>query len=256
MRTKTLIIAAAALAAGILTSSAQIYSQNVVGYIQLTVPNGANQFQFIANQLQTVTANGTNNIQDVFADSALISDPNGVVNTVLYYWNGAGFTAYYYYNAADSGGAAGFYDQNGTYVTGSLNQGSAGFIQNPATTPVALTFVGTVVQGTTALSIKPGFNALSIVEPVSTNIDSTLVGFPGTSDPNGVNNDVYYHFNNGWTPLYYYSAADSGGAAGFYDQNGTYQSLNPAYFPAVGQGFMIQHLVNTTVPWNNTFTVQ
>src|SRR5665213_2280842 len=98
MRTKTLLIAAAALAAATISSQAQVYSQNIVGYINTTVPNGAHQFQFIANQLQTVTANGTNKIQDVFGFSALTSDPNGVTNTVLYYWNGAGYTLYTYYN--------------------------------------------------------------------------------------------------------------------------------------------------------------
>ncbi len=42
MRTKTLLIASAALAAGILTSSAQTYSQNIVGYVsQSLVYNGS-----------------------------------------------------------------------------------------------------------------------------------------------------------------------------------------------------------------------
>ena len=41
MRTKTLLFAAAALAASITASQAQtVYSQNVVGYINITVTNG------------------------------------------------------------------------------------------------------------------------------------------------------------------------------------------------------------------------
>jgi hypothetical protein len=259
MRTKTLLIAAAALAAGILSSSAQTYSQNVVGYINVTVPTGAHQFQFIANQLQTVTTNGTNNIQDVFGASTLGSDPNGILNTVLYDWNGSGYTPYFYYNASDSGyNQAGFYDNGGNYANSAiLNQGSGAFIQNPGAAPLTVTFTGNVIQGTNVLSIKPGFNALSIIEPVSTNIDSTLCGFVGTSDPNGLNNDVLYIFNNGWTPLFYYNASDSGyNQAGFYDNGGNYQSANPAYFPTVGAAFMIQHLVNTTTTWTNKFSVQ
>ena len=41
MRTKTLLIAAAALAAGILSSSAQTYSQNIVGYVNQVLPANA-----------------------------------------------------------------------------------------------------------------------------------------------------------------------------------------------------------------------
>jgi len=245
------------LAVSVATSMAQTtYSQNVVGYINVTVPAN-NQFQFIANQLQTVTGNGTNNIQDVFGTSALISDPNGITNTVLYLWNGAGYTTYQYWSAVDSGGSAGWYDLVGNYpTTVSFNQGSASFIANPSTSSSLVTFTGNVVQGTNVLTINPGYNALSIIEPVSTNIDSALGGFVGASDPNGVLNDAYYAFNNGWTELQYWSAIDAGGPAGFYDLVGNYQSSNPAYFPQVGQGFLIQHFYNNTETWTNVFNVQ
>ena len=60
MRTKTLLIAAAALAVGILASSAQTYSQNVVGYVNVTL--GDNAFWFLGNQLINGSdANKTNN---------------------------------------------------------------------------------------------------------------------------------------------------------------------------------------------------
>jgi len=42
MRTKTLLIAAAALAATVISSEAQVYSANVVGYVNVTFPPGAN----------------------------------------------------------------------------------------------------------------------------------------------------------------------------------------------------------------------
>jgi hypothetical protein len=45
MRTKTLLIAAAALAVGIISSEAQVYSQNIVGYANVVTPgNGATYF--------------------------------------------------------------------------------------------------------------------------------------------------------------------------------------------------------------------
>ena len=49
MRTKTLLLSAAALAAGVVTSmAANTYSVNVVGYINVTVQPG---FNIIGNQL-------------------------------------------------------------------------------------------------------------------------------------------------------------------------------------------------------------
>ena len=54
MRTKTLLLTAALTAAGALTSMAQVYSVNIVGYINLNVPSG---FSMIANQLNAATDN-------------------------------------------------------------------------------------------------------------------------------------------------------------------------------------------------------
>ena len=70
-------MAAAALAAGLITSKAQVYSQNVVGYI--TITNAANQFALLSNPLD----NGTNNLTSLFP-----SAPNG---TQVQVWTGTGF---------------------------------------------------------------------------------------------------------------------------------------------------------------------
>jgi len=79
MRTKTLLLTAAAMAAGLATSIAQsnVYSANVVGYVNTTATAG--QFAMWANPLD----NGTNNLT-----SLLPSAPNG---TVVELWNGVGF---------------------------------------------------------------------------------------------------------------------------------------------------------------------
>lgn len=50
MRTKTLLITAALTAAGALSSMAQVYSVNIVGYVNLNIP-GNGSFSMIANQL-------------------------------------------------------------------------------------------------------------------------------------------------------------------------------------------------------------
>src|ERR1700735_5475995 len=58
MKTKTLLIAAAALAAGVMSSQAQgVYSQNIVGYVNVPLVAGYN---LVANQLD-LDGTGTNN---------------------------------------------------------------------------------------------------------------------------------------------------------------------------------------------------
>jgi len=80
MRTKTLFLATAALAVGLATSMAQsnVYSVNIVGYIN--VPLGANAQTLLANPLD----NGTNDLSSIGA-----SLPNKSSASI---WNGAGFT--------------------------------------------------------------------------------------------------------------------------------------------------------------------
>jgi len=77
MRTKTLLLSAAALAAGVVASQAQsnVYSANIVGYV--TITNQANQYMILANPLD----NGTNDITGL-----LPTAPNGA--QILVFQNG------------------------------------------------------------------------------------------------------------------------------------------------------------------------
>jgi hypothetical protein len=265
MRTKTLLIAAAALAVGTVASMAQTtYSQNVVGYVNLTVPAG--KFALVANQLQNGSdaAKTNNNVNAIF--SGLTSDPNAVNNTTLYLWNGAGYNVYQYFTTADAdtwfyaNSGNGFYDSGGTLASGSVNQGGGSFLYNPSSTIVTNTFTGTVVQGTNLMTIKNGFNMLSFVAPVAGAIASTnsFANFPGTSDPNAVNNDVLYQWNGaGYNVYQYFTTADAdawfyaNSGNGFYDSGGT---IAPANIP-VGQAFFINHLTAPVV-WTNSLVVQ
>jgi hypothetical protein len=81
MRTKTLLIAAAALAATVISSEAQstVYSANVVGYVNVVMPAGA--LVLTSNPLD----DGTNTANDLLA-----SLPN---KSQIQIWNGSGFTA-------------------------------------------------------------------------------------------------------------------------------------------------------------------
>jgi hypothetical protein len=242
-----------------------------VGYYNSVTPT--HKFSFFANQLTTGTdAAQTNDNINLVLTNGFTSDGNGLTNSVCYVWTGAGYgTILAYYNGTDadnffqlSGALNGWYDAGGNYSSQAIIPGVAGFIYNGSTGPITNTYVGTVPQGTNILTIPTGFKTFSIVEPVVTNIDSALTGFPGTSDINGINNDTYYL----WTGsgfgviLQYFTGSDadnffqlSGASNGWYDAGGNDQDANPADQPVVGQGFMIKHFT-APLTWTNVFNVQ
>jgi hypothetical protein len=79
MRTKTLLLSAVALAAGLLSTQAQsnVFSANVVGYV--TVTNAANQYALYSLPLDS----GSNNLTGLF--------PNAANNSQILIWTGAGY---------------------------------------------------------------------------------------------------------------------------------------------------------------------
>jgi hypothetical protein len=80
MRTKTLLLSAVALAAGLLSSQAQsnVYSANIVGYVSVT--NAANQYALYALPLDT----GSNVLSNL-----LPSEPTG---SQVLIWTGSGYS--------------------------------------------------------------------------------------------------------------------------------------------------------------------
>jgi hypothetical protein len=168
MRTKALL-GAAILAAGLATSMAQnVYSINVVGYYNVTVP--ANGFAIIANQFNT-----TNNT----IGSLLANVP---VNTEFYKFAG-GYTAYQF----DEFDAEWKPDGLAT-----LNPGEGGFIKNPEATPLTITFVGEVPQGALTNALPAGFAIRSSMVPQAGGVTSVL-GLPGET------NDELYTYAGGYT---------------------------------------------------------
>src|SRR2546426_805740 len=69
MRTKTLLLTAALTAAGALTSMAQVYSVNIVGYINLSIPRG---FSMIANQLNATPDNTLETLMPTMPEGTII----------------------------------------------------------------------------------------------------------------------------------------------------------------------------------------
>jgi len=257
------------LAAGLASASAQVYSANVVGYYNVVVP--AHKFVFTANQL--LGPGGDVSINTNFVNG-FISDVNGSLNSVLYQWlpSAQQFTTFSYYNAADAAPTpAGWYDGNNVLATIGVGPGNGCFIFNAAGVAMTNTYVGTVPQGTTTIGVSNNFQIYSIVPPISTNIDSAVVGFPAQSpgDLSGNTYDVYYRWLVGaqqFTTLSYYNTADAApDVAGWFDGNNVNQSTNAAAWPNVGECFFIFHNPHPTgsaiespavTSWTSSFTVQ
>jgi hypothetical protein len=97
MRTKTLLLTAAALlAAGIVSSQAQspVYSQNIVGYASVPTLGSGATYYMMTVPFAIGVSNGANEIWPLVNGQPSLPD-----YSELLFWNGSGYTAYY----SDSG---------------------------------------------------------------------------------------------------------------------------------------------------------
>lgn len=145
MRTKTLLLTAAVAAAGVVSTMAQVYSVNTVGYVNVVVKGGG-AFTLVANPLD----DGTNTLNSIFAGL-----PN---KTSAQTWNGASFDL--------STKAGGSFSPNTPVAVG---QGV--FVRNIGATALTNTFVGNVIPNsgaTTTRSLPAGlFTLVGSTAPVS-----------------------------------------------------------------------------------------
>lgn len=165
MRTKTLLLSAAVGAAGMLAASAQVYSVNSVGYINVPISVGYN---LISNPL--VPSGGALTLNSVL--------PNAAEDEVVFTWNPQ---------------TQGY--NNSIYVDGigwapnlTLAPGEGFFYQ--AFSAGTVTFVGEVRQTGGGLQDKPivvGFNLVSSQVPQAATLDA--LGVPGNED------DVVFRWN-------------------------------------------------------------
>jgi hypothetical protein len=280
MRTKTLLIASAgALAAAITSSQAQtVYSQNVVGYVNTPLPQGAQVL--VCNPL-----NGTTNSVNTIMPSLQGGE---IVNV----WNGSGYYSYLY-QGAGVGTGLGFQsdwtdnfssppaapaipgDQtdtaDGVYWAPQpvLNPGQ-GFFITSANQSETNTFTGTVVT-TNSITLTAGAqflvaSAIPVGGDVTTNPAITLTAnFGGGEIMNVWNGSGYYS--------YLYQGAGVGTGLGYQsdwsdnfssppnhpaipgDQTDTADGVYWAPSPqlSVGQGFFISS-PNATEKWTQTIT--
>ena len=165
MRTKTLLLTAAIGAAGLASASADVFSVNAVGFVNITAPKG---FSMIANPLDNKAGNDLNHV--------LPTVPDG---TTIYKFNGATYDLSTY---------LGGWDPNLSMAPG---EGAFVFCDNA--TP--MTFVGDVMQGTQAaplkINIPKGFSIRSMMVPQSIALDDPSVGFPAADG------DTVYFFRGG-----------------------------------------------------------
>jgi len=214
-----MILGAALLAAGVASSMAQsnVYSVNVVGYINLSLTNGLN---LVANQLD-FDGTGTNNtISGVFSNSL----PN---NSTVYKFESGSFVPISYSHSTWQASAN----------TTSLNPGEAVFVLVPSS--VTVTTVGQVLQGGLTNNLNGALNLLSSVAPLSGAVDST--GNGGLNYVPTANDIIYVWDPVGQSYLSPYSFS-----------HGHWGPSDPVI--SVGQGFFLQS--TSTSPWVNTFTVQ
>ncbi|MFN0069626.1 MAG: hypothetical protein ACKVYV_18570 [Limisphaerales bacterium] len=156
MRTQLLLATAALAALGALSASAQVYSVNAVGYVNVTAP--ANKFALVANQL---TASPNNTVSNVFAGV-----PEG---TFVYTWTGTQFLI----SAFELG--------EWTNPTADVGPGKGAFVLNRGSA-VNVTFVGEVPQGSLQTAYTAGFNMVASKVPQAGNLQTVLGFVPGEGD--------------------------------------------------------------------------
>jgi len=175
---KTLLIAAAALAAGIISTEAQVYSQNIVGYVNTTLVSG---FNAVAVPLDISAGNNLTNV---------LNNSTGQLDyTLVYLWNGAGYTIY----TLDSGMATGVADSqdNNPVTSPTIAPGQLFFFNKNNTGSVTNTIAGTVhvdgagvstnVVGVTTNTLPAGaYSFVSSKMPVAGGV-STVLGLDNST---------------------------------------------------------------------------
>jgi len=182
---------------------AQVYSVNIVGYINLTVPKG---YSMIANQLN---ASPNNTLETIL--------PAPPENTTIYKFNGVGYNSYVF--SADN---PGWFPVGGT-----LAPGEGAFVRvdpNVAPTGTTFTLVGEV-QLVSSTPVANGYSILSSVVPQSDTLDN--LGFPSRENDN----------------VYFFNPALNSGQGGYVNYNFSSDNpgwFPPNPTPAVGQSFFFR----------------
>jgi len=161
MRTKTILLTAAVCAAGVASSVAQVYSVNIVGYVNVPFTTA---FKMVANPLDAPTNSLANTIKTPPPQSN------------FYEWNGAGFNIYVYAPASPAGG----WTLNlSTPADAPFAPGGGGLFK--ANAPFTNTFVGEVRQGNLTNAYPVGYSIRSSQVPLAAN--ANVLGLTAAFSP-------------------------------------------------------------------------
>jgi len=232
MRTKTLLLTAAVIAAGIGASQAQVYSVNSVGYVNVPVGPGYN---LIANPL-----NGTNNQVNTVI-------PTAPDSSLLYKWNKNTQSfppALTFFDFGAGNPDTGWYDGDNK-STLSVDPGDAIYFVNSGAA-TTLTFVGEVPQGANlSVTVAANYGFYSSIVPRQAGL--TSLNFPASDSM------LLYFFNQPQQrynqALTYFDFGAGNPDTGWYDGD---NKVDPT--PAVAQGFLISN-PSTARSWTQSFSV-
>ena len=227
MKTKTLLIAAAALAAGIISSQAQsVYSQNVVGYANVATPVGGVNY-LLAVPFKVGVSNGAN---EVFPSLPEFSE--------ILIWNP--LSVNYTFAKSDTGSGTGWSDAFDGPVPVPVLPVGLGFFLKPAS-GVTNTIAGSVAINTGTSNVMTlatgGVNYLiGCAVPYAGSVTN------GNDSGGGPNLNALPEFSEMlvWNPntvSYTFAKTDTGSATGWSDAFD-----GPVAVPSitVGQGFFLK----------------
>jgi hypothetical protein len=227
MRTKTLLVACAALALSLATSQAQVYSQNIVGYVNIPLTNGV--LQVVAPALD-LDGTGTNNTV-----ATVLGDPT--LGDILYIYNGSGYDVLTYANPP-RGAGLGWYNGSVLDDTYPLNPGEAIFYLPAGNETITQT--GNVLEKDTHYLYAGTLAFISSPVPVAGGVTSVLQYSPNLGDVIDIYNGVSYD-------TYIYANPPRGAGLGWY----LGPTLNEPQIP-IASGFWIIPAADNT--WTQSFS--
>jgi len=261
MRTKILALSAVVGTLASVSAMAQtnVYSQNAVGYIQVTLYPGYN---LITCPLIASPDNTLNTLlNDTNGQYVVGSGRFAVGATVYQYINGVGYVAG---DSAKASSTPGGWQFGGTNT---ILPGQAIWFVNPGTpgtgSNMFATFVGTVPQGSLTNAIYPGYNLVGSQVPFGGDlINNGIGGYSTTANPtNGLSAGP-----SSGDAIYVYDPTFNGSGQGGYSggQGGSF-SVNRQHVGSwttpdasttnVAQGFWYLNNTNFVNNWVETFSV-
>lgn len=188
MRTKTTLLCAAALAAGVVSSMAQsnVYSLNIVGYANVPTPLG---YTFQGNPFVASPSDAATNVIPNPNTVQIGSYPGPMDGSTLQIWTGLGFSVFSF-DSETSDTTTGFLQGGNPATPPALTSGLGYLVNNSSPNHTTnITYVGTVPTGTNSNVYAVSGRAYAVGSPLPlAGGVSTVLGF---SNPNTVQAGTY-----------------------------------------------------------------